>query len=242
MVTARTPTKPLVALAAALALAPTVLACGDATAGPVTRENSTPSGGTVAASSVRAPAAANTKAERAAWEALVGPDGEYAALATYDAIIAKFGEVEPYVSIRQAEERHAAALERQLQRMGVAVPASNPYEGKITAPDSLLAAAKTGAKAEIANVDLYDDLIADAKGDSRLQRVFTNLQRASRDHHLPAHELAAEGDGTLTAAQMRTLAADHGGQGGQGGQGGNRGNGRGHGGGMRGGQGMGATA
>ena len=71
-----------------------------------------------------------------AWEALMGPDGEFAASASYLAVIEKFGEVEPYVSIQAAEERHSDALVRQLTRLGVETP-ENPYIGKIAAPDNL---------------------------------------------------------------------------------------------------------
>ena len=41
-----------------------------------------------------------------AWLALLGPDGEYAAAAMYQAVIDEFGDIEPYVSIKEGEERH----------------------------------------------------------------------------------------------------------------------------------------
>jgi threonyl-tRNA synthetase len=43
--------------------------------------------------------------EAIAWEALMSPVGEYAASAMYQAVIDEFGQVEPYVTIRAAEER-----------------------------------------------------------------------------------------------------------------------------------------
>ena len=60
--------------------------------------------------------------EAIAWEALMSPVGEYAAAAMYQAVIDEFGPVEPYVTIKSAEERHIDALIRQLDRYGV--PAS----------------------------------------------------------------------------------------------------------------------
>ena len=45
-----------------------------------------------------------------AWNALMDPEGEYAAYAMYSAVIDEFGSVEPYVSIREAEGRHIEAL------------------------------------------------------------------------------------------------------------------------------------
>ena len=151
-----------------------------------------------------APASVNTNAEKAAWEALMSPEGEYANYAAYDAVIQKFGQLEPYVSVARAEQNHIQALSRQLQRYGVAVPA-NPYLGQIPAPATLKAAAQLEADAEVANAAMYDKLMSMANGDAQLQRVFTNLQRASRDMHLVLFNKAAAGNGTLSAAEMTNL-------------------------------------
>jgi hypothetical protein len=132
--------------------------------------------------------------------ALMGPDGEYAAAASYESVLDKYGQVEPYATIYQAELRHINALTRQLQNLGEPVP-SNPYTGKIIAPKNLTSAAEAWAEGEILNVELYDDLI-DKTDNSNLLRVLGNLRRASLESHLPAFELAAENGGTLTAEQM----------------------------------------
>ena len=136
----------------------------------------------------------------AAWEALMAPDGEYDAAASYSAVIEEFGPVEPYVSIKAAEEQHIAALTRQLQRLGVSVPA-NPWLGQ-DAPADLATAAQAWADSEVTNVALYDRLMVDASSDATLTRVFTNLRRASLEQHLPLFEAAAANGGTLSADQM----------------------------------------
>ena len=151
-----------------------------------------------------------------AWEALMGPEGEYAALASYQAVLDEYGQVEPYATIKDAEAMHASALTRQLERMGVNVP-DNPYLGLITAPADLTTAATAWAEGEVANVELYDRLISDTD-DEMLIRVFENLRRASAESHLPAFELAAENGGTLGPDQMSGMQVmhsdgDHGGQG-----------------------------
>ena len=135
------------------------------------------------------------------WEALMGADGEYAALASYQAVLDEYGDVEPYATIMEAEARHADALGRQLERLGVEVP-ENPYLGDIPAPADLQTAAEAWAEGEILNVELYDQLIADAESEQVI-KVFNNLRSASLDSHLPAFELAAENGGVLTAEQMR---------------------------------------
>lgn len=127
--------------------------------------------------------------------ALMGPDGEFAAAASYEAVLDEFGQVEPYATIYDAEVRHADALLRQLERLGEEVP-ENPYTGQIAAPEDLQTAAEAWAEGEVANVELYDYLIAQTD-DAQLIKVFENLRAASADSHLPAFEAAAENGGTL---------------------------------------------
>lgn len=127
--------------------------------------------------------------------ALMGPDGEYAALASYQAVLDEYGQVEPYATILQAESRHADALIRQLERLGVDVP-ENPYLGKIAAPADLQTAAEAWAEGEIWNVELYDYLITQTDN-SQILKVLGNLRRASLESHLPAFQAAAENGGTL---------------------------------------------
>jgi hypothetical protein len=127
--------------------------------------------------------------------ALMGPDGEYAALASYQAVLDEYGQVEPYATILAAESRHADALIRQLERLGVEVP-ENPYLGQIEAPADLQTAAEAWAEGEILNVELYDYLLTQTD-DSQLTKVLNNLRSASLDSHLPAFQEAAENGGTL---------------------------------------------
>lgn len=135
-----------------------------------------------------------------AWEALMGPDGEYAAAASYSAVIDSFGQVQPYVDIKAAEERHIDALIRQLNRLGVQAP-PNPYLGKLAAPADLGSAAQAWATGEVLNVEMYDQLLTQTS-DASLVRVLENLRRASQESHLPLFELAAANGGTLTPEQM----------------------------------------
>lgn len=150
-----------------------------------------------------------------AWAALFGPEGEYAAAALYQAVIDEFGQVEPYVSIKEGEERHIDALVRQLERMGYDVP-DNPYLGVVSAPADLQTAAEAWAIGEIANVEMYDELLTQTE-DETLIRVLENLRRASLESHLPLFELAADNGGSLTPEQMPSnLGAGHSGERGDG--------------------------
>ena len=150
------------------------------------------------------------EAREALLEALAGPEGEYAAYAMYNAVIEKYGDVEPYVSIRRAESHHIDALQRQLDNYGIDYPKENPYIGKVDAPDSLKEAAEAWAAGEIANVEMYDRLMAKVEDYPNLVRVFNNLRSASLDRHLPIFKAAAENGGSLTPAQMQEIGSAHG--------------------------------
>jgi len=117
-------------------------------------------------------------------------DDERKAEATYAAVIAKFGSVGPFSNIAEAEQRHAAALERQLERLGIDVP-PNSWTGKVSAPASLAEACESAVEGEIENIALYDRLIP-MIDDPAARQVMENLQAASRDRHLPAFRRCLE--------------------------------------------------
>ena len=123
-------------------------------------------------------------------EALVGAEGEYAAYATYAAIIDAYGEVNPFTNIMASEARHIEALMSILDAYGVPYPEENPYLGTIEVPESLAAASQAGVDAEIANADLYEGQLAAVADYPEIYSVFVNLQSASLNQHLPAFERA----------------------------------------------------
>lgn len=117
-------------------------------------------------------------------------DDEYRAWATYDQVIADFGERPPFSNIREAEARHIEALCVLYARYGLAVPA-NPWPGKVTRYASLHEACEAGVAAEIENGALYERLLASTQRPDILT-VFRNLQEASQQRHLPAFQRCAE--------------------------------------------------
>jgi rubrerythrin len=117
-------------------------------------------------------------------------DDERKAEASYAAVIDKFGPVRPFSNIIEAEQRHAAALERQLRRLGLTVP-PNPWAGKVSAPATLEEACESAVEGEIENIALYDRLIP-MINDSAARQVMENLQAASRERHLPAFRRCLE--------------------------------------------------
>ena len=124
-------------------------------------------------------------------EALVGAEGEYAAYATYAAILEVYGDENPFANIRASEARHIEALKQILDLYEVPYPVDNPYLGTIQAPEDLAAAAQAGVDAEIANVALYERQLETVADYLDILEVFINLLAASQEKHLPAFRRAA---------------------------------------------------
>lgn len=113
---------------------------------------------------------------------------EYGALNLYQAVIDQYGDVYPFDQIVLAEQQHVNALLRQATKYGVAVP-ENPGLTAETSFATLQGACQAGVDAEIADAALYDDLLPIVSAHSDLVQVFTALQSASLNYHLPAFEL-----------------------------------------------------
>lgn len=144
-------------------------------------------------------------ATQAVYDALMGAEGEYAAYALYGAVIDKYGQVEPYVTIQKSEAKHIDALKNLLDKYNISYPDTNPYLATAIAPDNLKQAALSWVDGEIANIEMYDELLAKTTNYPDISRVFNNLRRASQEKHLPAFRAAAENGGTLSQEQMEQL-------------------------------------
>ena len=120
-------------------------------------------------------------------------DDEYQSWSIYDQVIADFGEVRPFINIRDAEARHIEALRVLYTRYGVPMP-ENPWPGKVERYTSVQAACEASVTAEVANGELYDQLFkTELRPD--ILRVLRNLQQASLERHLPAFKRCGGGGG-----------------------------------------------
>lgn len=113
-------------------------------------------------------------------------DDEYRAWATYDQVIADFGQVRPFINIRDAEARHIHALCTLFAHYDLTIPV-NKWPGQVASYPTLKAACEAGVQAEIENADMYDRLLRSTERTDILQ-VYRNLQRASQQNHLSAFE------------------------------------------------------
>lgn len=115
---------------------------------------------------------------------------EYKARDNYQKIIDTFGPVRPFINIVKAEQTHIELLLPLYERYAIPLP-PEPDPARITAPESLLQACEMGVEAEMANIAMYDRLIA-ATALPDVVAVLQRLQAASRDHHLPAFQRCVE--------------------------------------------------
>lgn len=120
-------------------------------------------------------------------------DDEYQARATYAQVIADFGDMRPFSNIVEAEGRHAGALIRLFERYGVPVP-PDTWPGRAPRYGSLREACEAGVAAEIANAELYDEILSGTER-ADIREVYENLRAASQERHLPAFRRCAERDG-----------------------------------------------
>ena len=104
---------------------------------------------------------------------------EYAAKATYEAILQKHGQVRPFVNLVRAETNHMASLTALFAAHGLTAPI-NTAKGE--APDTLEEALAQAQKAEQDNIAMYDAFLKQENLPADVATSFANLQRASYQH------------------------------------------------------------
>jgi len=120
---------------------------------------------------------------------LLALSDEYHAWAVYDQVIQDFGRIRPFVNIVRSESTHISALLGLFHTYDVPIP-ENPWLGNVPSFDSVPLACTAGAEAEIANVALYDEILASTSRPDILT-VYKALQTASQTKHLSAFERCA---------------------------------------------------
>ncbi|MDO9281728.1 MAG: hypothetical protein Q7T88_05045 [Methylotenera sp.] len=116
---------------------------------------------------------------------------EYLAWATYNQVIADFGEVVPFSNIRESEARHIQALCALFVRYGLSIP-DNPWLDKVEHYANLKAACEAGVAAEMANHGMYNRLLETTQREDILT-VLRHLQNASQQRHLVEFQRCVQG-------------------------------------------------
>lgn len=110
---------------------------------------------------------------------------EFKAYETYTKIIEKFGLVQPFVNIKEAEAIHYSALIQLMQKYNVEVPINNWSTKNIEIPNTLIECCELGVAGEISNIAMYNNLLSYAV-ETDIKEVLFKLQAASYNNHLPA--------------------------------------------------------
>ncbi len=115
---------------------------------------------------------------------------EYNAYNTYQQVIDQFGEIRPFVNIQRAEAQHASAWEMLFTRYGIEIPEAPAMEETLVF-DSISDACTLAADAEIANFELYDEMLDTLADYPDMVQVVTQLRNVSEFNHLVAFEQCA---------------------------------------------------
>ena len=113
---------------------------------------------------------------------------EYKAEMTYRRVLADFGEVAPFAFIAESEAQHVQALLGLFARRERTAPDSVWTLDNVAGFASVAAACAGGVAVEIEDGALYERYLSRDDLPSDVVNVFTNLQTASLDSHLPAFE------------------------------------------------------
>ena len=179
----------LVVLAIGGALATGVAACGSSpsanssgSAGSSTTTRGVPSTTGGGSSTTGATAALSAAVVAAV-------DMERLALSTYRNVVAAQGDVAPFSNVIESEKQHIGTLERLAQAHGISLPSTSPAGP--AAPATKTAACQLGVQTEQDDIALYGRLLPEVQAFPDAVTVFTSLQSASRDSHLPAFQHCA---------------------------------------------------
>jgi hypothetical protein len=110
--------------------------------------------------------------------------------ATYAAVLARFGPVEPFLSIVEAERCDREVLLDLFRIHNVEIPPNPHQNAPLSAPPTLPEACASGVKIEEAAIAMFDRLLSQIR-ERDVRMVFRQLQEASRSHHLPAFRACA---------------------------------------------------
>jgi len=114
---------------------------------------------------------------------------EYKAEMLYRSVLGTFGpETAPFALIVEAEARHVEALQMLFTRRQLAPPASIWQVSSFKTFASVPLACAAGVLAEQEDAAFYTPYLQRTDLPQDVRNVFTNLQRASLENHLPAFE------------------------------------------------------
>lgn len=113
---------------------------------------------------------------------------EYKAQMLYQSVLEDFAEARPFTTIVESEARHVEVLQLLFTRRALAPPASVWAPASFPPFASLPLACAAGVQAEREDAAFYAPYLERSDLPQDVRTVFTNLQAASLENHLPAFE------------------------------------------------------
>jgi hypothetical protein len=107
-------------------------------------------------------------------------DAEHYSYALYSQVIEDFGQVRPFIMIRQAEAMHIAHLLPIFEAFGAPAP-ENPHLGQVPRYGSFAEACQAAVKDETAQIERYARLMA-ATDEADILAVYQALQWGNQMH------------------------------------------------------------
>lgn len=179
---------------ALVAVAVTLAACGSGTNGgtrgagaPRSTSTSSPPSSNTTTPSVGTTTPTNAAALSASLTTAATAEGN--ALATYQAVVAQLGAIAPFTNVASSEQQHLTAVQTVASHYGLTV-SSGPFSAS-PVPSTKTAACQLGVTIEQGVVATYDQLMGQVAAYADVTSVFTTLQQAAQDDHLPAFERCA---------------------------------------------------
>lgn len=115
---------------------------------------------------------------------------EYRAEMLYRSVLQTFGaDTLPFAQIAESEAHHVEALAQLFTRRSLQAPSSVWSPASFAPFASVALACAAGVQAEQEDAAFYDRYLPRTDLPQDVRNVFTNLQRASLENHLPAFEL-----------------------------------------------------
>ena len=116
---------------------------------------------------------------------------EYRAQYLYASVLEDYPGAMPFAAIVESEMRHVEALQMLFTRRQMASPASIWTPASFPPHTTLALACAGGVAAEAADAAFYDKYLPRTDLPQDVKNVFTNLQAASLENHLPAFQSCA---------------------------------------------------
>jgi len=104
---------------------------------------------------------------------------------TFTRIIEKFGNINPFVNIKETEAVHYTILTQLMQKYSIEVPINNFQTTNIDIPNTIIECCELGVAKELNNITMYNNFLSFAN-DSDIIDILFQLQAASYNNHLPA--------------------------------------------------------